>query len=122
MIKFDFLKNYIAQEDFFCVCLGRASDRRNNIKSSKAYFIETYLEKRFRKSPISGNVNKDEPFMLECKPPYGQPRPKVTWLKNNEPIDFGVEDPVSLGDSQQRHYQLIETTNLMIARATLQDA
>ena len=80
-VKYSKLENYLGFDDYFCTCLAYKSDNTTSndpqfIESDRAIVYETYLNKRFLATPKSGNVMLGEPFLLKCKPPYGEPEPE----------------------------------------------
>ena len=80
-VKYSKLENYLGFEDYSCRCLAIKTNNRNGtVQSEPAIIHETYLNKKFRAVPKSGNVMKGEPFLLKCKPPYGEPEPTGKFL------------------------------------------
>lgn len=43
----------------------------------------------FREQPQSVDVNLGVDALLDCKPPRGEPEPRVRWRKDGEPVRLG---------------------------------
>jgi len=94
------VEQYFGQEDYWCTCVLRNSDNASE-KSKRAYIRIAYLDSKFQRPlPESGGVKLGEEFMLDCNPPFGVPKPSVTWFKDGAPIyiDFKKYQMTESGD------------------------
>jgi len=63
---------------YWCV----ATNSEGNVTSRKAHVTVMYLNRKFKISPKSKDVNLLGPLELRCVPPGGNPPPTIKWKKN----------------------------------------
>ena len=87
----DIRKNTVEQylgPDYFCNCVAWARDDGAPVSSSNAKVRIAYLKNEFLVSPyVDGGHLVGQNVKINCVPPDGQPKPKISWLKNNMPIE-----------------------------------
>uniref|UniRef100_W8AYM5 Netrin receptor UNC5 n=2 Tax=Ceratitis capitata TaxID=7213 RepID=W8AYM5_CERCA len=88
----DLVDEYFGKGPFKCECHAWSS--RGVAKSQSATISIAYVRKHFATSPTSLKVELGTKAELHCEPPGGYPEPKITWFKNNSPIqkdnDHGI--------------------------------
>ncbi|XP_067629271.1 netrin receptor unc-5 isoform X2 [Eurosta solidaginis] len=88
----DLVDEYFGKGPFKCECHAWSS--RGVAKSQAATISIAYIRKHFTTSPTSLRIELGAKAELHCEPPGGFPEPKVTWFKNNSPIqndnDHGI--------------------------------
>jgi len=87
--------SFFGNDDYWCMCQIRDSKRADQgwIKSQRSFIVHSYLHNKFQKPlPQSGGVKFGEKFVLDCRPPAGNPKPLVSWLKNDQPIKIDGEN------------------------------
>ncbi|CBY08667.1 unnamed protein product [Oikopleura dioica] len=70
--------SFFGNDDFWCMCQIRDSKRADQgwIKSQRSFIVHSYLHNKFQKPlPQSGGVKFGEKFVLDCRPPAGNPKP-----------------------------------------------
>ncbi|UJR15255.1 hypothetical protein I4U23_002210 [Adineta vaga] len=58
------------------------------LKSRTATIEIAYLDKIFEWEPLKTDSVIGKSVELRCRPPSGNPSPKVTWLKDNQPVEI----------------------------------
>ena len=55
-------------------------------KHYKSNFIFSVLRDDFRLMPVDTRVASGDTAILKCIPPRGNPKPRIHWLKNGQPL------------------------------------
>ena len=55
-------------------------------KHHKSSFIFSVLRDDFRLMPVDTRVASGDTAILKCIPPRGNPKPRIHWLKNGQPL------------------------------------
>ncbi|CAG5078795.1 Oidioi.mRNA.OKI2018_I69.PAR.g9090.t1.cds [Oikopleura dioica] len=88
--------SFFGNDDYWCMCQirdGKNSEQSGWVKSQRSFIVHSYLHNKFQKPlPQSGGVKFGEKFVLDCRPPAGNPKPLVSWLKDGEPIKIDGEN------------------------------
>ncbi|CAF3354944.1 unnamed protein product [Rotaria socialis] len=70
-------------------CFCQAWSATGGTLKSRAATIElAYLDKIFEWEPLKTDSIINKSVELRCRPPSGNPYPKVTWLKDNQPVEI----------------------------------
>ena len=78
---------YSDNEDFRCNCVAYAEDTGEPVHSRSATIKIAFLKSDFEEEPHNENKVVGEPIEINCVPPAGEPKPKVSWLKDGQLID-----------------------------------
>ncbi|CAG5129339.1 unnamed protein product, partial [Candidula unifasciata] len=85
------VENYEAGEEYSCQCFAHyrvsATGEYKVLNSTKAAVKIAYLNEEFEKEPEGHIVTEGGFLTIFCKPPQGNPEPKVSWLKDGENFD-----------------------------------
>jgi hypothetical protein len=75
---------------------------------------------KIEQHPNSIIVNISDPVTLECRA-SGEPKPKITWYKDNQPLNIVMRNNDAPGSSSggSNKYTLIHESNLFIFSAAL---
>lgn len=99
--------------DYFCNCVAWARDDAAPVSSSNAKVRIAYLKNEFLVPPyVDGRHLVGQNVEINCVPPEGQPKPKISWLKNDMPIEPDKDPNIIL------NYE----GNLIIKAARLRDS
>ncbi|XP_005105834.1 uncharacterized protein LOC101852646 [Aplysia californica] len=90
-LRRDRIEKYDDGQDYWCQCYAHYSvpgmEDKQILSSQKGYVEIAFIRKNFQKSPQNQFVKQGEFLSIECRPPIGNPQPKVSWLKNGEPVE-----------------------------------
>ena len=56
---------------------------------NSSYFSLAVLRDDFKSSPQDAKVAVGDTVTLECRPPRGLPEPRISWTKDNTPVQIG---------------------------------
>jgi len=103
---------YSDNEDFRCNCVAYAEDTGEPVHSRSATIKIAFLKSDFEEEPHNENKVVGEPIEINCVPPAGEPKPKVSWLKDGQLID----------PNDDRNLMIDYKGSLVIRAAKLRDA
>ena len=63
-----------------------AVQKNGYLKDSFLYFFFAVLRDEFRLMPVDTRVASGDTAILKCIPPRGNPKPRLQWLKNGQPL------------------------------------
>ena len=111
------VEQYLGPQDYFCNCVawdkGSQDPQHSTIVSSNAIVRIAYLKQAFQAEPYVGQSHLvGQNVEINCVPPEGQPKPTISWLKDNMPIEPDKDPNIIL------NYE----GNLIIKAARLRDS
>ncbi|XP_078489120.1 netrin receptor UNC5B-like [Ciona intestinalis] len=78
------LDSFFAPYTYWCQCVAWSG--AGEVKSRRALVKLAFLRRNFEQEPMADRVAVGDEYKLQCKPPAGQPKPIVEWLKNDQPL------------------------------------
>ncbi|GFO43663.1 netrin receptor unc5b [Plakobranchus ocellatus] len=84
-------KRDVEATDYNCYCQAEYKDsvtRRLNTTDSLEFSIKrAFIKRRFLQEPQSVGPTLNTDVTLGCRPPLGEPKPEVYWVKNGNPLE-----------------------------------
>ncbi|CAF3795801.1 unnamed protein product [Rotaria sordida] len=101
----------IESNTYKCFCQAWSATG-GTLKSRTATIELAYLDKIFEWEPLRTDSIINKSAELRCRPPSGNPYPKVTWLKDNQPVEI----------NRNGRFILSNENSLLIAQVKKSDA
>ncbi|XP_053408441.1 roundabout homolog 2-like isoform X2 [Mercenaria mercenaria] len=105
-LRFIYTKNQTHVGTYYC----KAANSLGEVVSREATVKVAVIKDDFRQEPVDTTRSIHSTVTLHCKPPRGEPDPKISWQHNDR--------PVSLGDRITQH----KDGDLTITTLTAQDS
>ena len=77
-------------------------------------FYFTVLRDEFRLMPVDTRVASGDTAILKCIPPRGNPKPRLQWLKNGQPLLSSSSNLISTDSSSSARWHITEVGSLVI--------
>jgi netrin receptor unc-5 len=85
------VNSFLGQDDYFCNCVAWSKTPElleSTVVSSNAKVLIASLGRDFEVEPYVGQKHLvGQNVEINCVPPVGKPTPKISWLKDDMPIE-----------------------------------
>ncbi|CAL8281760.1 unnamed protein product [Gadus morhua 'NCC'] len=106
------VEDFHGPEDYWCLCVAwsHLGTSKSRVGEGGGGVVVVYLRKNFEQDPQCTEVPLKGMIVLHCRPPEGVPLAKVSWLKNDEPLN------------REARVSARADHNLMVSEAPLSDS
>lgn len=85
--KIQLTSDQMESNTYKCFCQAWSATG-GTLKSRIATIELAYLDKIFEWEPLKTESVISKSTELRCRPPHGNPYPKITWMKDNQPVEI----------------------------------
>ena len=73
----------------------------------------------FREDPRSAEVFEDDEVVLRCKPPKGNPKPAITWYKNDVALNNDPEETIKSLNFKEDYFENLANKDIGIKKDSI---